>query len=337
MNKIYLGYPSINHSIEGIKLNRTLRQNTICTLEAQKKGSGIAHLQKLFYRNVEDLLKIIEWNVEHKIYFYRISSGIAPHITNIFAICKNANTKSLLYNMKIAAPLLRKIGEIAQSVNMRLTFHPGLHVALSSPNPAVISAALRDLLYHYKLIKLMRLDKNAVIVLHGGGRYDNKSTAMNRWMHVYTHIHADIQKLIVLENDERNYSIDDVLKISALAKKHMGRYIPIVFDIFHYACYNKIYGEKSQSSLATIMPRIVRTWPHSMRIKMHIAEQMPNARLGTHAAYVKSIPRVLLDFPRKFDRPLDLMVESTAHDLAVFYLRDKYKNTNFLGESYKKY
>lgn len=328
--KIYLGYPSVNHTLrkEHILINRTIRQATIHKLNLAQKNAGIKRLQELFCANVDDLLKIIEWNVKNKIHFYRISSGIAPHITNPEFLPRDARASQLVYDMHVAAPILRRIGEIARGADMRLTFHPGLHVALSSPNPKVITAAIRDLWYHYKILKL--LGSGGAIVLHGGGRYDDKQAAMRRWVHIYTRIPARVRALIVLENDERNYSIDDVLQISASVYQKVKQYVPIVFDIFHYACY-EIYALKenlpAQTPIAEILPKIVATWSQSSRIKIHLAEQMPDARMGTHAAYVETIPQVLLDFPRKFHRPLDLMIESTAHELALLYLRRKYPQT----------
>ena len=42
---------------------------------------------------------------------------------------------------------------------------------------------------------------------------------------------------------------------------------------------------------------------------MHISEQRIGDRTGAHSDYVKTIPKVLLDFPKKYGMNLDLMVE----------------------------
>jgi UV DNA damage endonuclease len=322
-HRLTLGYHGLNHTLrkKHIFTDRTARQNTLKIMNNIKR---IKFLQDLCKKNVEDLLKIILWNIKNNIYFYRISSGIAPHITNP-AFISSSNYRSLVYSLEFLRPLFQEIGNVARRNGMRLTFHPGQYVSLSSSNKNIIRSSFRDLYYHTKILDMMNMDNNSVLVIHGGGIYGDKIGAVKNWIKNYKKLPIFIRRRVVLENDEKNYSIRDVIKISQITG------VPIVFDIFHYFLYEKTIehkrqiGEKipDQPQLDKIFPALIKSWG-SERIKMHISEQRPQHRFGAHSDYVKTIPREILDFPKKYHKNLDLMIEAKANEMAIFYLRHKY-------------
>jgi UV DNA damage endonuclease len=180
---------------------------------------------------------------------------------------------------------------------------------------------------------LMGLDDNGVLVLHGGGTYQNiaenqggsKGAAMKRWIRNYNKLPSSLKRRIVLENDETNYSIEDVLQISALCQPP----VPIVFDLFHYQCYDKTiarhrangYEMSNQKPIAELIPKIIKTWgPKSRRVKMHFSEQKPGGPLGAHSDYIGKIPLWMKQFPKKYHRDLDLMIEAKMNEKAVLRL-----------------
>lgn len=322
-----LGYHGLNHTLreQHILTDRTARMDTV-------KREGIILLRQLYVKNLYDLFAILKWNVEHKIYFYRISSGIAPHITNpeFLSTADKKNYRKLVYALD--HPLLKKIGDYAKEHGMRLTFHPGIHTTINPLDPQILLRSMRDLYYHTLIMDLMGLDDDGVIVLHGGSTYSNvatekgggKGAAMKRWITNYNKMPSSLKRRIVLENDEQSYSIEDVLQISSFCHPP----VPIVFDYFHYQCYNKTieryrangYTVANQKPIAELLPKIVKTWGRR-RVKMHLSEQKSNAPLGSHTDYVHKIPLWMKQFPKKFKRDLDLMIEVKLNEKAVLKLR----------------
>lgn len=321
---IRLGYAGLNHTLrpQSIFTDRTARVDTI-------KSIGIKHLEELFAKNLQDLLRILEWNIAHNITYYRASSELAPHITNTL-LMKSADRKKykhLVYSLHKQQPLLQKIGRYIRENGIRLNFHPGLHIVLNSPNPQVLVNSLRDLWMHIQLIELMGLGPESIIVLHGGGMYGDKSAAMQRWVAVYNKLPLEFKKRIVLENDETNYSIADVLKMSALTGRS-GHQVPVVFDLFHYYCYNTTIlrhrngGAKllDQPSIEEIMPLVLNTWSTDITPEMHLSEQKPGGPLGAHSDYISKVPPIFAHAAKKYKRSIDLMLESKMNEKSLLRL-----------------
>jgi UV DNA damage endonuclease len=312
-----LGYAGVNTELrtQHILTDRTAREATVLSLGS----GGRAYLADLFRRNLEDLAKIIEWNIAHGILFYRISSDIAPHIANPNFVARRADERSLAYSLEDFRPLLRKIGARARQVGMRLTMHPAPFITISSPDAEVILRSRRTLWYHAQLLDLMGLDLNSVVILHGGGTYGDREATMARWVDNYVRLPVEIRRRTVLENDERSYSLADVLRMSRAVGERTGTPVPVVFDIFHHKLHHP-----SSPKPEKFMPEVIATWG-ARRVKMHISEQKPGAQRGSHSDFVRIIPRLLLDFPREYGRDLDLTIEAKAKEQAVLFLMKKYK------------
>jgi UV DNA damage endonuclease len=321
MPKLILGYHGTNQHLAAKDklMGRTARQITILNYNAEKAGLGVERMQELFLRNVQDLYEVIQWNVSHDIHFYRIPSSLAPHITNPILLKKRDRDDytAMGYSMEPARPLFRSIGDLARQHNLRLTFHPGQYVSLSSANAGIVIRSYRELYYHYLMIQMMGLDSNSVCVIHGGGVYDDKPAAMRRWVKNFRAMPVGMRNHVALENDEKSYSAADVLWIS----EHCG--VPVVFDIFHYQIYDMRHPQDSMPDLHEIFQRVVRSWG-SRKVKMHISNQRKSAPVGTHADYVQSIPEALLNFPKKYGVDLYLMIEAKKNELAMLKLKKKY-------------
>jgi len=320
---IILGYAGFNGTLrkQHVMVNRTCRESTA-------KIKGIEYLKSLAMKNLEDLFKTIQWNVENNIKFYRMSSDMFPHCTNVF----DNDYTLLAYSLDSFNDILRQIGSYANKFGIRLTFHPNLYNVLNSPNDNVVIKTFRDLHLHATVMNLMGLNNNSIIILHGGGVYGNKIESMIRWIDNFNKLPDYIKERIVLENDETNYSINDVINISKSIKSFKNiNTIPIVLDIFHYQCYN-LYIKKRQSlelqiPIIDVLPLIKNTWDSSNRImKLHISEQMPDSVIGTHSDYIKSIPQYLINFANQIKPDnIYLMCECKSKELCLLQLRKKYK------------
>lgn len=311
-----LGYHGVNQTLrkEGILTDRTCRASTV-------KKMGISYLESLCESNLRDLYTILKWNVKKGIHFYRISSGICPHVTNPAFLRGKAE---LVYDIR-KFTWWAKIGKLAVREGLRLTFHPGQYVSLSSGDPEIVSRSVRELRYHSLMCELMGLGEDSVLVIHGGGLYGDKEKASLTWIKNYQALPEEIRKRVVLENDEKSYGIADVLAIS----ERCG--VPVVLDVFHYQIYEETIVRKRRSgedipdqpSLEDVTPGIIASWGER-RIKMHLSEQKKGGIRGAHSDYIKKIPPYLLSFPERYGRDLDLMVEAKANELALLDLLSRY-------------
>lgn len=329
--KLRIGYVTDNLELKqhGILVNRTARQATI-------EKYGFNYARKLARMNLKDLLTILQWNETHGIRFYRMSSGMFPHITNpAFMKRKDkGNFRKLAYNVSAFSKELSLIGEFARKHNHRLTFHPDPFISLGTENPDLLIRNKRDLYFHSRLLDIMKLNLNCTMTIHGGGAYGNKPETMARWVNNFNNLPDKVKRRIALENDEFTYSAEDVLWISEHVKpyypKTNSKYnIPIIFDVFHYYCYNqtiKLNHLTSQLLMKQLFPRIISSWG-SRRIKMHVSEQHPTRTRGAHSEYVKNIPKQLRDIPLVYKIDLDIMIEAKAKEKALQVLRKKYGGT----------
>jgi len=339
--KIRFGYASVNTTLrdDSILISRTARIATIEKLNSQSRKSGVQMLKSLFDRNLDDLLTILKWNLEHGIFLYRIGSEIAPHITNVLLISKSkcGNYENLLYKLDQFAIKLKNIGKFAKDHNMRLTMHPYLY-SLGTPEKDAIREVRRALYFHALLMDSMELDQNSVIIVHGGGIYGNKFTTMQKWVKRFDKLPFKIKRRIAVENDEKLYSISDILTLSKSVKPYsevpqkQPYKIPVVFDLHHYYLYNQTILRKKedgelllqQPNIGDILQFIINSWSNKIP-KMHISDERVGAGFGSHDDYVKAIPRDILQIPEMFKISLDIMVEAKMKELATLKLMKKYK------------
>jgi UV DNA damage endonuclease len=268
---------------------------------------GMDHLKRLIRQNLEDTLVLIEWNYRHNIHLFRLSSDLFPH---------KSNPKAPSYTFDFALDLLQKIGETARKYNQRLTFHPGQYDVLSTKSPEVLEHTIEDLKYHAEVLDLMGMDSNSVMVVHGGGTYNDKPKAKQRFCQNFKNLPENIKSRLVLENCEKNFNIVDCLEIA----DYIG--IPIVFDTHHFECYRILHPDEDFEPPEYYIPQILDSWG-SRKPKFHVSEQGPG-RLGHHSDFVETIPEYLLEIPKKYGTPIDIMIEAKMKEQAILKLFQKY-------------
>ena len=277
------------------------------------KDKGIEELKKRVLLNLEDLLKMIQWNEDNGIRVFRLSSEMFPHMTN---------PKVEDYDYDFAIEHLRKISELAKKYEHRLTFHPGQFNVLGTPHKRALEQTIKDLDYHATVLDIMEMGKDSVMVIHGGGVYGNKEDAIDRWCKNYDELPDKIKKRLVLENCEKSYSIEDCLKISERCN------IPIVFDTHHFVCYKILHKEEEFKEPEYYIPLILETWKRrDIKPKFHVSEQ-GNGKVGKHSDYIDIIPEYLLEIPEKYDIKIDIMIEAKMKELSIQKLYEKYPQCN---------
>lgn len=127
------------------------------------------------------------------------------------------------YSLSFCAPLLARVGDLAKEYGHRLTTHPGQFTQLGSPRPEVITSSIRELQYHAELLDLMDLDQDAVMIIHGGGVYDDKEGTIVRMKENITKLPKNVRERLVLENDEVSVNCMDRFCISDQASAVLQR------------------------------------------------------------------------------------------------------------------
>jgi len=98
---------------------------------------------------------------------------------------------------------------------------------------------------------------------------------MDRFIEQYkTKLTDSIRRRLVIENDDRLFSVKDCLYI------HQHTHIPILFDNLHHACLNN--GEP----MIEAMKQCFATWPNGQRPMIDYATQQTGKRLGAHANHI---------------------------------------------------
>lgn len=326
INSLRLGYPCTNETLgkKNIKVTYTCRYATY-------KEKGVDYLKSLATKNLENMIQILEWNIKNNITLYRVYSDMFPHITN-------TKTDSNLYTLDFALPLLHKIGEIAIKNKIRLTIHATEFCHLSSENEATRDKTIKELNFYCDLLcnifknqpnwyKALPKEYKPLIILHVGTIKPSKYEAMERWIAAYKTLNPILQKLIVVENDEFNYSPQDILPTICEPLN-----IPLIFDVFHFSInygFHVLHASKQElrdmkiKALQDILPRILNTWTRRGLIpKFHLSEQQPKARVGTHGDTISHIPEFFLNAGKYMQ--LDVMLETKNKELSVLKMIKKH-------------
>ena len=307
---IQLGLCCMNTELRGLKKPVYCSRRIIIRIINEK---GVEELKRRILMNLEDLYKMLVWNEENGIRVFRLSSEMFQHKTN---------PKVPDYTYDFAMNHLKKIGEYAKEKGHRLTFHPGQYNQLAAINEKVLEQTIKDLEYHADVLDLMELDHNSVMVIHGGGVYDDKELTKTTWCENYSILPDKIKKRLVLENCEHSYSVKDVLDMHELCD------VPVVFDTHHHECYKKLHPEEKFEPTEYYIPKILATWKrHGIKPKFHVSEQ-GSGKIGHHSDFVETIPNYLLEIPEKYGVEIDIMIEAKAKEQSINHLYKKYPFLN---------
>lgn len=213
--------------------------------------------------NLECLQQILEYNKEHEIYFFRISSDLIP-----FASHPIMDFEWESYFKKT----FQEIGEFIKSNQMRISMHPGQYTVLNSNKEDVYYQSIKNLQYHTDVLDLMGLDTTAKIQLHVGGVYGNKEKSLKRFIKKYDRLNDQIRNRLIIENDERSYTLDDCILINKKTE------IPVVLDIYHHELNNQ--GD----TIVQGFQKVKKTWKKRDGSPIiHYSTQKIGGNPGNHA------------------------------------------------------
>ena len=255
-------------------------------------------LAELIAYNLNALENIIDYNIENNILLFRISSDIIPF---------GSSPVNTLAWWDIFAPQFRRIGEKIRSSGMRVSMHPGQYTVLNSPNEEVVTRAIADLKYHAKVLDSLGVGPACKIVLHIGGIYHEKEQAIHRFIAAYHRLDDAVKRRLVLENDDKSYTIKDVLMIGRLL------HAPVIFDNLHHAIHHS--GEQ-EDDLYWIN-ECKSTWSETDgNQKVHYSQQDTAKQAGSHAQSIR-IDEFMSYYNSVQREDLDIMLEVKDKNLSA--------------------
>ena len=266
---------------------------------------GIGYASELALQNVRDLYKILQWNLENDIYFYRLSSDIIPWASEY-------EMEELPdYNLTLAAAM--KAGNFAREHGMRLTSHPGPFNKLASPKERVFQLTYKDLKVHGDLFDMIGLPRTpyAKLNIHVGAAYGDKPFALDNFCRNFERLPENVRSRLTVENDDKT-SLYSTLELYEGVYKRIG--IPIVFDYHHHMLHTG--GQTEQEALELALS----TWG-DIKPVVHYAESRsveqnnPKIKPQAHSDMIRN---PFDDYGNEFD----VMIEAKHKELALLEYRD---------------
>jgi UV DNA damage endonuclease len=301
-----LGYCCINISLnEGkskkdkITVNRGMTKKTF-----EKKG--LIYVSELATQNINDLQKILEWNVKNKIFVYRMSSDMFP--------CIGFYKLEDIPNFNIISNRLKDIGDYAKRNHIRLSFHPTHFCIPASDNPLVVSNAIDELNKHAQIMDLMGLEKSHYypINIHVNTTKPSRAEAANRFCNQFLNLSESCRKRLVVENDDgpNQYSTKMLYE---LIYKRIG--IPITHDFHHHNYGPQDISQEEALNLAC------STWG-SIKPMTHMSSSRvledKSSKQTAHADYIyEEIKTYGLEF--------DTELECKKKDIALLKYRKQFQ------------
>jgi UV DNA damage endonuclease len=272
-----IGYPCINWTI-GCKGAKTFRL----------KSYSEPRLIDIVTNNLGCLSDMLTFNVHHNILFFRITSDLVPFASH--PVCQ-------FDWLPYFKDQLASIGAFIRSNDIRISMHPGQYTLLNSPDPGVLARSIKELRYHADVLDALDLDVSAKVQVHVGGVYGDKNESLRRFIQRYRDLDEVIKRRLVIENDDRNYTAHDCMRIYA----ETG--VPILFDVFHHELNH------SGSSSANALAEITKTWQEHDGIPMvDYSHYRSSGRKVSHAESIDiSHFERFLAITRPYD--VDIMLE----------------------------
>lgn len=247
-------------------------------------------LLELIAYNLQILERIIDYNIENHIQMFRITSDLIPF--------GSSEINTLNWTEKFSKEF-QTIGDKIKINHIRVSMHPGQYTVLNSPDETVVSRAIGDLEYHEKILSALKTDKTNKIILHIGGIYQNKQEAVMRFIENYNKLDIKIKDRLIIENDDKLYTIEDVLNIASKINA------PVVFDNLHNQV-NKSIAEREECQWIRLC---AKTWHiEDGTPKIHYSQQNREKRPGAHSQTIYTDQ--FMEFYHQIqDNEIDIMLE----------------------------
>ena len=293
INLGYVGNPSTLLDIYSHSL-------TFKEFSKYENNKGLDLLTKRIKLNFKNFEKVLKYNHDNKIKFYRMTHTMFPLLTHPSI---NINYKEVFKED------FKRLKEKINKYNIRIDTHPDEFCLLTSDKDIVTNNSIDILKFHLEIFKLLGI--NGRCVLHIGSSKPTKEEALNRFKDNFNKLSNELKSLIILENDDKTYTVSDTLSLCEELK------IPMVLDYHHFIC-NHDKNEK----INKLLPRIIKTWDNTnLNPKMHFSTSLNSKQKRNHSTYLNyNFFIKFLKLLKPLNTDIDIMLEAKGRDEALFRL-----------------
>jgi len=299
-----LGYACINETLKKDKIftSRTMRKKTF--LE-----KGLDYVSDLSLMNCQDLLKILQWNEDNNMRFFRMSSNFIPWFSEF-------DFSSLKDSSKIEE-VLKSVGCFAEQYGHRLTMHPDHFCKLATPKQNVLDSTIKELEFHGFFMDMIGLSRSHYnkINIHIGAAYNDKISTAKQFCDNFHLLSESVRSRLTVENDDKE-SLYTTQELFDLVYKNIN--IPIVFDYHHH---NLNPGEQTTEDAFFLA---LQTWDglgfnpvfhysESRSVEQNDDKIKPQAHSDMIYSYIDT-----------FGFNVDIMIEAKKKELSLLHYRELY-------------
>lgn len=298
--RIRLGYVAIS-----MKLGKKVTSSSTVTFTNYNKltteEKKLEKLKMVALSNLEDLGTILKYNSDNNIHFYRITSALVPLVTH--------PEVGYWGHREIFKSDFKYLGKLIRKYNMRVDTHPDEFNVINSTNPRVVENTKINLMCQSEWFEDLNYPEGKMVI-HVGGATGGKEEGIKRFINNFKKFPQEITSRLIIENDDKTYTVKEVLHICQTLK------IPMVLDVQHHNCNNN--GESIQDMLIEIF----NTWNKEiLPPKIHFSTPRESEKDRKHADYIN--PEDFVEFiekAKKINRDFDVMLECKQKDEALYLL-----------------
>lgn len=296
------------------------RVTTVAWLNRQTREVAEQRLWDLMKHNISSIHKLIEkvGDLDESRRMVRLGSDLLPVYTE--------STWSYFWQQAdvqaYAEAEFSKVGALARSRDVRLSFHPGQFCVLASDNPDIVERSLAEFEYHADMIRYMgygRTFQDFKCNIHIAGKRGAAGI-----IDVLPRLSTEARNSMTIENDEMRHGLDESLKLVD--------HCALVLDIHHHWVREGEYIEPTDDRVK----RVIDSW-RGTRPALHYSvsredylvghdiNTRPDMQTLLDQGYKKSKLRAHSDFywnnavndwALSFNDDFDIQCESKAKNLA---------------------
>ena len=310
--------------LEEIQRPLNTRSTTVAWLNRQTKEVAEERLWDICKHNIQSYYNLIKYvgGLQHDLRMVRLGSDVLPVYTE--------PTWGYFWKLpdvrKYCEQALAPVGELARSLDVRLSMHPGQFTVLASDSDDIVNRSVEEFEYHVDVARWMgygRQFQDFKINVHISGRKGPAGI-----LNVHPRLSPEARNTITIENDENSWGIDASLEL----RKHLA----LVLDIHHHWVKTGEYILPTDDRFL----RIIDSW-RGVRPVIHYSvsredilvdhdiNTLPNMeklleqgykkqKLRAHSDYMWN--NAVNDWALSFRDYADIMVESKAKNLASIKL-----------------
>ena len=320
--------------LEEIQRPLNTRSTTVQWLNRQTTEVAEQRLWDIMEHNIQSYYNLIEYvgGLPNELRMVRLGSDVLPVYTH--------PTWAYFWQLpdvrNFCEAKLARVGDLARSLDVRLSMHPGQFTVLASDNPDIVNRSIEEFEYHTDVIRYMgygRQFQDFKCNVHISGRQGPAGikAALKR-------LSTEARNTITIENDENKWGIEHSLELADD--------LALVLDVHHHWCREGEYIQPSDDRYK----RIVDSW-RGVRPAMHYSYSRDTAlpegfahdsmlhfpdlleaghkkgKLRAHSDYYPN--QLVNDWALSFLPYTDIMCESKCKNLASIELYKYYKGNRY--------